>query len=401
MKLYPYQIHGARFLADRRRAYLADVPGLGKTAQAIRASKLIAPRNVLVVAPAVALPVWHQEWQRWWPRGADRIRVVSYTKLAMDLADKREPPVYDTVILDEAHYTKSPHAHRTAAALRVAAAAKRSAWLLSGSPMPNDPTELWTAFRFLWPDRIPRGISTYEGWRDHFTSWHRQPVGRFGNRTIAKVTGVRNGAELRDMLRGIMLRRHVKDVGLQLPPLRLHVVPLPADERLAEELEAFQIVETPVVRRLLGAAKVAPITDTLIDEALPAVVVMYHHKDTGKYLRYKLSKGGYEIFGFDGSTPTDKRAEQVEAFQAGTKRAAFVVQQQAGGVAITLTRANEIVLVEPDWSPEVNAQAIKRVYRIGQDQPVRARMFSVTGSLDEGIMAGLARKIGMQKEVLP
>ncbi len=78
----------------------------------------------------------------------------------------------------------------------------------------------------------------------------------------------------------------------------------------------------------------------------------------------------------------------------------FVVQQQAGGVAITLTAASEIVLVEPDWSPEVNAQAIKRVHRISQRNPVRARIFKVEESLDDGIMEGLARKIAMRKEIL-
>jgi SNF2 family DNA or RNA helicase len=127
---------------------------------------------------------------------------------------------------------------------------------------------------------------------------------------------------------------------------------------------------------------------------------MYHHKTTGAYLRQKLEAGGYVIYGFDGSTPQSTRADQVEGFQKGAYRAAFVVQQQAGGVAITLTRASEIVLVEPDWSPEVNAQAIKRVHRIGQERPVRARIFKVEDSLDEGIMDNLARKIAMRKEIL-
>jgi SNF2 family DNA or RNA helicase len=358
VKLYDYQDEGVHFLMARRRAYLADVPGLGKTAQALIAAKSIG-LTPIVVAPAVAVPVWWDEARKWDVPVAD---VMSYTKLARAWESVNVRELYshpELIILDEAHYCKSPKAKRTRAALSVARNARRS-WLLSGSPMPNDPTELWTVFSALWPERIPAPAREYAGWRDRFTKWSYRPGP--GRRMIPKIWGVRNGSELREMCDGIMLRRHVSDVNLQLPPL-------------------------------LGAAKAAPISDILIEERHQAVVVMYHHKDTGAYLRHKLKVGGYVIHGFDGSTPQNVRASEVRSFQLGKYRRAFVVQQQAGGIAITLTAASEIVLVEPDWSPEVNAQAVKRVHRISQDQPVRARIFKVEGSLDEGIMDNLARKI--------
>jgi SNF2 family DNA or RNA helicase len=396
VKLYDYQDEGVHFLMARRRAYLADVPGLGKTAQALIAAKSIG-LTPIVVAPAVAVPVWWDEARKWDVPVAD---VMSYTKLARAWESVNVRELYshpELIILDEAHYCKSPKAKRTRAALSVARNARRS-WLLSGSPMPNDPTELWTVFSALWPERIPAPAREYAGWRDRFTKWSYRPGP--GRRMIPKIWGVRNGSELREMCDGIMLRRHVSDVNLQLPPLRLNVVPLPADVDLARELEARTDLMTAEVRRMLGAAKAAPISDILIEERHQAVVVMYHHKDTGAYLRHKLKVGGYVIHGFDGSTPQNVRASEVRSFQLGKYRRAFVVQQQAGGIAITLTAASEIVLVEPDWSPEVNAQAVKRVHRISQDQPVRARIFKVEGSLDEGIMDNLARKIRMRKEIL-
>lgn len=396
--LYDYQKEGVEFLATRRRAYLADVPGLGKTAQALVAADLVDAKKILVVCPASAVPVWQQEAERWWrPHMGRSLGVVSYAKLARNPA----PPDarFDLVILDEAHYTKSPKAKRTKAALKLASTSER-AWLLSGSPMPNNPTELWTMFHYLWRQYVPPEAQTYAEWRDYFCKWYDADFG-------PRVTGTKpTVSELKVMLQRVMLRRRVSDVGLQLPPLRLHVVPLPADADFAEELETLieeEGIETATVRRLLGAHKAERIAKVLGEEGLKRIVVMYHHRDTGTILTEALTKAGYTIFGFDGRTNALTRGHEVEQFQAypwPETPAAFVVQQQAGGVAITLTAASEIILVEPDWSPEVNVQAIKRIHRISQTDPCRARIFSVDESLDDGIMKTLATKIQMRKEIL-
>ena len=400
MKLYDYQHKGMLFLSNRNRAYLADVPGLGKTAQALMAADAVR-RYPFVVCPASAVPVWEDESRKW---GVPLAGVVSYTKLAA-LADSqniqellRKP---ELVVLDEVHFCKSPNAKRTKAALGLAARAGQ-AWVLSGTPMPNNPSELYTVFDALWPRKIPQRADTFEGWRDYFCQWYPQRVSQY--RTVPKITGVKRGPELREMVRGVMLRRHLEDVNLQLPPLRLHVVPLPADEAFARELETAignGEIETPTVRRLLGTHKASRVADVLLSEGIWPVVVMYHHVDAGAELAVQLRrfKPGIRIAGLSGSSTQKERGERVADFQAG-KYDVFVVQQQAGGVAITLTRANEIILLEPDWSPEVNAQAIKRVHRISQERPTRARIFKVEGSLDEGIMETLARKIRMRKEIL-
>ena len=406
MKLYDYQEHGVNFLARNERAYLADVPGLGKTAQAIHAVMKVqgwtgSLLSILVVCPAVAVAVWENEWEKWWPQ-ARPPQIISYAKLAR----YPSPPddQYDLVILDEAHYTKSPEAKRTRAALKVAARAKR-AWLLSGTPMPNNPNELYTVFKALWPERIPAGIETEFDWMNYFCKWYNHES--YGPR----ITGNKNTGMLKDMLDGdwlagskpLMLRRRIKDVGLQLPPLRLHVVPLPADADFAGELETMieeHGIETATVRRLLGSHKAGRIAKLVGDELLSPIVLMYHHRDTGAKLRAKLIVRGWRCYGFDGSHTPSQRAREVERFQSDPKGPkCMIVQQQAGGTAITLTAAAEIILVEPDWSPGVNAQAIKRVHRIGSDRPVRARLFSVQGSLDEAIMETLVKKIGMEQEV--
>ncbi len=400
MKLYDYQEEGVLFLASRTRAYLADVPGLGKTAQALVAADKIDAKTILVVCPASAVPVWKDEVRRWWPAHMGRsMRVTSYNQLAQPGAPI--PTGLDLCILDEAHYCKSPDARRTKAAM-VAATGAEHAWLLSGTPMPNNPAELFTVFDYLWPERIPFDCHTYEDWRDHFCQWFPMKISQY--RTVPKITGTKNGGQLREMVRSIMLRRHLADVNLQLPPLSLHVVPLPADVAFARELENLieqGKIETPTVRRLLGEHKAPRVAALLSEEDQWPVVVMYHHKNVAVEflveLRHFCPK--IRLAGLDGSTTQKQRGERVQNFQDG-KYDVFLVQQQAGGVAITLTRANSVVLLEPDWSPEVNAQAIKRVHRITQTRPTRARLFKVEDSIDEGIIETLARKIRMRKEIL-
>ena len=221
MKLYPYQERGVNFLAANERAYLADVPGLGKTAQVIHAIMKIQGEtgnllDVFVVCPAVAIPVWEGEWKKWWPQ-ARPPKIMSYAKLAR--CDNCALVKHDLVVLDEAHYTKSPEAKRTRAALKVAARAKR-AWLLSGTPMPNNPNELFTVFEALWPDRIPAEIKTPMQWMDYFCKWYMSDQG-WGPR----ITGSANTGMLRDMLDGswrsgskpLMLRRRIQDVDSSCP----------------------------------------------------------------------------------------------------------------------------------------------------------------------------------------
>lgn len=397
MKLYPYQEEGVRFLMERKRAYLADRMGLGKTVQAITAARRLGLRPV-VIAPASAVPNWRREWEKW--GGEGDIEAVSYSKLVRG-ADAEPAPL---VVLDEAHYVKNPKAQRTKAALRLAMKSER-AWLLSGTPMPNDPRELYTVFRYLWPERLPkdadgRTVNAFE-WMNTFCHWRPTTYG-------PKVYGVKNAHRLTRMVNGIMLRRSLSSVGLDLPPLRITVHYLPHDPDFATRLEEIQQergdLSTPEARRILGLHKVGAVGRQLQDELdageYRKIVVMYHHRDVGAALRDGFSAAGHMVTGFDGSTPQDKRQEAIDLFQHDPRCRAFVVQQQAGGVAINLTAASEIALVEPDWSPEVNAQAIKRVHRIGQGRPVRARLWAVEGTLDVSVMEAIAMKVEMRKEVV-
>lgn len=405
-KLFPYQQEGALFLAQHRRAYLADEMGLGKTVQAARAAVPLNPDSVLVICPASARENWRREWRDWGPDC--ELVVRSYASL---LNRSYDLTGFDIVILDEAHYCKNTKAKRTKEALKLAQRAPR-AWLLSGTPMPNHPGELFPVVAALWPDHLRRlGIRTYWQWYNFFIKWY--PT-KYGRRPYA----VQNAGELRHILREVMLRRHLSDVAMELPPLRIHVSLLPRDERFetaleesGEDVDALLVqIEhvntnggfgaTSQLRRLLGEYK-APHIGSLIarelaDQEYEKIVVLYYHHTVGGRLREALE--GFGVVGFDGSTAEGPRQQAIDEFTDGSARV-FLAQQSAAGESINLQAASEIVLVEPSWSPDDNRQNIKRIHRIGQDHPCRARVFAVAGSMDEAVMRAVARKTQMQQDL--
>ena len=410
MDLYDYQKEGVRFLMGRKRAYLADEMGLGKTVQAIKAAEALDVKSVLVVCPASAVLNWHREWKTWYRGKRGYLAVVSYSRLIRSWREI-DGGDWDLVILDEAHYCKTPSAKRTIRALNIAKKAGR-AWLLSGTPIPNNPSELWPIMKHLWPE-IPAvfGIRNAFGWFDRFCLW---TTTQYGPRPY----GVKNADQLRRRLTTFMLRRRLDQIALDLPPLRVDVHRLEKDASLqaalqkfgdVRDLEALMELEQKEggsvsrLRRLLGEYKTPRIAELIVEElgcgAYPRIVVLAHHRNSLARLAQYFKEKGVRYVGFHGGTSLTQRQAAIDAFQGGGEQV-FLAQQTAAGIAINLQCASEIVLVEPSWVPSENTQAIKRIHRIGQDSPCRARIFSVIGTLDDPLMEIVAQKSRMITEIL-
>ena len=395
MSLYPFQREGVDFLKARDRAYLGDEMGLGKTVQTLVAAYELGLESVVVVCPASLTSNWEKEAAEWAP-GVD-VYPVSYDRVRIDKAFPHPDP--QLVILDEAHYLKNPKAKRTKTLIYLLKNVRRI-WLLSGTPMPNDPRELYVPARIL----NPRGTRDFTAWK-----WMHTFCQVIESHWGPKVVGVKNAGKLREIFRDHFTGRRLNEVSLDLPPLRITTQSLPPVGKLPEELhEALRAMEQEELygegasrlRRLLGELKAPLVADQIYEEmedgAYDAIVVMAYHRSVLDVLEHRLKSLG--VSRVDGSTPGRRRQEQVELFQRG-KTAIFLGQQTAAGVGLTLTRASELVLVEPDWSPENNNQAIKRIHRISQDAPCRARIFTIPGTLDASVMGTLARKTRMIEEV--
>jgi SWI/SNF-related matrix-associated actin-dependent regulator of chromatin subfamily A-like protein 1 len=393
MKLYPYQEVGRDFLASRDDAYLGDVMRLGKSVQATAAARLVQPERTVIVCPASAVPNWQAEWEKW--DGPGEPEIYSYNALL-----RRKVRPADLVILDEAHYCKSPSAKRTRTALSLARDSGR-AWLLSGTPLPNDPTELWPAVRYLWPEIAQElNIRTKEEWMFTFCKVRLTP---YGPRPYA----VQNAPILRDVVNRIMLRRTLDDVGLELPPLRVDLHRLPKGDLDLSEYEAMEASEetyTSSLRRVLGVAKAPAVARQIIEElndgAYGKIVVLYYHREVGRVLRESFDAvNPYWTTGFDGRTSQPDRWQAIQNFQTG-RHPIFLAQQVAAGIAIDLSAADEIVLVEPAWTPDENSQAVARIRNIHKSRPCRARIFAISGTMDTAVMSTIRAKVRMRREVL-
>ena len=412
MKLYPYQEIGRDFLASSERAYLADEPGMGKTIEAIAALVKVGSKRPLVICPASVVGVWKAEWQLWGDTSVT-LSVLSYSKLVAD-AKYRQAVIQvrpDALVLDEAHYLKNAEAARTAwiigngkntSIIDALGSSLSHVWLLSGTPDPNTPHELHHTLRQLWPHVLKgHGVWRADYWLNLF-NWYPgyAPPGSIKPKPM--ITGMTDiGAQkLKNVLQHIMLRRTMTSVGHELPDLDIRLTPL---KLIEPQPGAFKFSEDEdqmsTTRRLLGEAK-APIVAEIIAEELQndvyeKVVVFAYHRKSLKILREHLQKFG--LVYLDGATSESDRTEAVQLFQADKSVRVFLGQQTAGGVGITLTGAANVILVEPSWVPDDNLQAIKRVHRIGQDQHVLARLFTVAGTLDDSIIRTNHRKDSVKK----
>jgi SWI/SNF-related matrix-associated actin-dependent regulator 1 of chromatin subfamily A len=411
--LDPYQEEGAVFLATRKKAFLGDEPGeVGKTLQAIRACDLIGARKVLVICP-VSVKV---NWRRYFEDSSlldPQVDIVSHGTIEGSwLKDK-----YDAIIADEAHYLKNPRSKRTRAFYGEdvdggpdsLAARAEHVFLLSGSPAPNHPGELWAHLHALRPDLIrePKGPLPYQRFINTFCQVRMTPFG-------PKIEGVRPSRleRLRGILDQFMLRRehgYHKLPDLLVEPLYVEAgVSLKgaSEDMLAVRkalekggLEGLKAESTSWVnlRRLLGLAKIKPVIACAEDwlQSNEGKLVIYA-KHTELIDRFRKAFAGH-CASIDGST-RDRQAE-VDRFQNDDACRVFIGQETAAGEAITLTRASEIWIVERSTVPGTNRQIRKRIHRRGQTRPCLAKYVTVVGSLDEDITRFCIQKEAMEEAV--
>lgn len=432
---YPHQPAGVRFLADRQFALLGDDPGLGKTLESIAAADAIGARHVLVACPAVARVNWQREFLRWQQidrpvfvastlseaeriAGHDGVVIVSYEGLvhAAPLLRQRER---DVLICDEAHLLKGPATARTMAVYGAEcrrggdsiAAMCRRVWLLTGTPILNGVHELWPHYRALWPYAVGDTVLGYEGWLARFCAYTDGPHGS------VKVFATKEVEFLREAFGSFILRRRLHDVMEGMPELRQSEVVVPLsntnrstidgyaaqvpglEEKVRAAAEADYIpfnedgAHIAAVRRMLGAAKLIGAADLIASElngGMQKAIVFAHHLDVTAGLKQRLP--GFSPVLVRGDTPAGERQAAVDRFQRDPKCRLFIANTTTAGTAITLTAAHDLFIVEPDWVPAINRQAIGRALRIGQRNAVHARFVVADHPLDDALTGTLARK---------
>lgn len=426
-QLYPYQRLGAQFLASRQRALLGDHMGLGKSVQAICAAKALNASSLVVACPAIARPNWARELQMWNFTG--RCLVQSYDRITCnrELREEIKAMKPDVMILDESQYLKSPKAKRTRAIYGPRCLGDglvkhaKHVWALSGTPMPNNPTEVWPMFAALFPTLIPQRLGgdkplDWFGFLSKYCLYTKHP--QFG----IQIQGCRRPEELRDLFQQCWLRRKPEDVEVDLPPISWATTLI--DPKLTGELREYMrspeyekiqgVVRAAIekdgnlnipylstIRRLTGLAK-ARASAGMIESELEGgeykkIVVFYIHREVGAQLQEKL--GGFGLVRIDGTTPANARQQLIDRFQTDPEVRVLLGQLKTCGTAINLQGSSQVVFVESSWTPSDNTQGAKRCHRIGSKNPVFVRMLTLQGSIDEAVNNVLRRKAAMVSQI--
>lgn len=388
LSLYPYQREGAKFLALRQNALLADDMGCGKTIQVLAA--LPDEPRVLVVCPAVVRSVWLQEVARFRPDL--RMRTIQERKQADAMLPEPGEVVaisYDllpesavdltgiVLVADEAHALKGNKSLRTKRFRRLSDTASR-VWILTATPLANRPEEL---FSVLQAGRLHlEAFGSYE----KFLSLYGAKKGRFG--MIWPEADKVASPEVRERLDRVMLRRTKAEVLPQLPEKRFRVITVDlasalsraCDDALAEledmgeslmdsDLEErlpFELLAG--LRRKLSIAKF-PVLEDLVAEYEaqnePPVVFSVHRFAIDKL---SLREGWRKVTGDESD---EERAEAVRLYQAGGLKG-IALTIKAGGVGLTLTRGAHALYLDQSFVPAENDQSQDRILRLGQTRGV-------------------------------
>jgi SNF2 family DNA or RNA helicase len=404
--------------------------GLGKTLQALA---MLLHRSAggaaLVVAPTSVGFNWVAEAERFAPslrvilyRGADRetmlanigpgtLVVTSYDLMARDVDALRELR-FHTLVLDEAQAIKNPGTARARAARQLEVG---YCVALTGTPLENRTTELWSLMRRVAPGLL----GTEAAFRERFA------------RPIEEANDATARASLARIITPFLLRRTKAQVATDLPPRTEQVVRVelsPKERRLYDAARrlALEGASRPggadrmnllaSLTRLRQLACHPRLVDT--DSAVPSSkleaamellneVVAEGHKALvfSQFTRHldlaeeAMREAGLSILRLQGDTPAEERQRRVQAFQAG-EADVFLISLKAGGTGLNLTRATYVLHLDPWWNPAVEDQATDRAHRIGQQQPVTVYRFVTENTVEEAILKLHGEKRGLAADLL-
>ncbi|EIJ80359.1 putative ATP-binding SNF2 helicase or protein kinase [Bacillus methanolicus PB1] len=448
-ELRPYQRRGMSWLLFLRRfgfgAVLADDMGLGKTVQLI--SYLLSVKEnedagpALIVCPTSVLGNWQKELERFAPGlnvylhyGQARLKGEAFKKASSDADvvltsyglthldfEEFESLTWSTIAIDEAQNIKNAQTKQSRAVRRLKG---RHHIALTGTPMENRLTELWSIFDFT--------NHGYLGSAGQFQKRFVIPIEKDDRKDKIK--------ELQALIRPFLLRRTKKDeeVALNLPDKleQKEYCPLTAEQAsLYEQLVRDTFAE---IEKLTGFERKGLVLQMLsklkqlcnhpalylkeekpedllerssklekLNELVEAVLgqgesclIFTQYLEMGEMIRTVLRNiHGIDAPFLNGSVPKKQRDEMIERFQSG-KFPVFLLSLKAGGTGLNLTAANHVIHYDRWWNPAVENQATDRAYRIGQKRFVHVHKLISTGTLEEKIDAMIEKKQSLNDQII-
>ncbi len=416
---------------------LADDMGLGKTIQAL--SLLLAlkeegkPMHTLIVTPASLVYNWKAEVKKFTPtlnavtvtgtakeraeiiknNNAWDILVTSYDLLKRDIAHY-EGISFDIEIIDEAQFIKN---HTTAAAKSVRAVRASSRIALTGTPIENRLSELWSIFEYL----MPGFLFSQEVFKREISSPIEKNADKEAALKLKKLTGP------------FILRRLKTDVLKELPEKteEVRVTPLEGEQLKLYTAEVAKtkgmlkkygnynekkieiLAELTKIRQICcdpallykdykgGSAKREAVMD-LINAAIDGghrILLFSQFTSMLELLESDLNENNIKYYKITGDTPSAKRLEMVDAFNNGDTPL-FLISLKAGGTGLNLTGADIVIHYDPWWNTAVENQATDRAHRIGQKRQVTVYKMIAQNTIEENIVKLQEAKKNLADEIV-
>lgn len=423
-------VHWMHFLRKYRFAgILADDMGLGKTLQALTLLEMNRKdgQPSLVICPKTLLFNWEQEAVKFFPgiktliiegtpkERAEKIsRINEYDLIITSYPSiKKDFPAYEKLgirfhycLIDEAQFMKN---HKTQNAQTVKRIPADYRIALTGTPLENNVSEIWSIFDFLMP-----------GFLGNYATF----VKKFQT-PIMKNNDPRALDELRKKVSCFMLRRTKEKVLTELPPKVEQAVSCELEEAqnvLYQEILAnvksniFKTVKEKGFSKshihiLAGLTKLRQVCnhpalllkdqnyelyesaklkifEELIDEIVASdrkVLVFSQFTRMLDILKQTLEKKGVSHLYLSGKTKN--RKELVDRFNEDPSQKVFLISLKAGGTGLNLTAADNVIIFDPWWNPSVENQAVDRAHRMGQTKSVNVYRLVTRGTIEEKILA--------------
>ncbi|MGH4050924.1 MAG: DEAD/DEAH box helicase [Clostridium sp.] len=411
-----YQIDGFKWLKTLSQigfgGILADEMGLGKTIQTIVFILSEKNKKSIIVCPTSLIYNWKAELERFAPslkvaivhgEKNERVKAVhnfkkydiiltTYGTLRMDI-ELYEDIIFDFCIIDEAQNIKNYLAQNALVIKKIKAKAR---FALTGTPIENSLTELWSIFDFI----MPGYLYTKEDFESKF---------------IIKTEN--NLGELKLLIKPFLLRRTKKEVLKELP----------------DKIEKKFLVEMTMAQKGVYKAYINIVRDKMINKSegkieifsyltklrqicldpslvmdgyqggsgklkIATEIIQKHIVEDGKVLLFSqftsalrnigenLKAKGISYYYLDGKTKSKDRINLVDEFNSNSEVKVFLISLKAGGTGLNLTSANLVIHFDPWWNPAVENQATDRAHRIGQRNVVEVIKLVAKGTIEEKIV---------------
>ena len=454
--------HQSRFLESvregHRRFLLADEPGLGKTAQSVLAASVANAYPLLVVVPNVVKMNWAREVERWTPQrrasvimgdGKDvdafaDVFIVNYEILDRHLGWLSEVGLKGMVV-DEAHFIKNLSSQRSQNVLALSQRVIDTApggnpllMALTGTPLINDVEDFDAIWRFLgWTDGTKPGPELMErldsaGYTPADKGFYpaaRQAVIDLGivrrrKKDVAKDLPDKLIADMPVQLDdefGRSIAQAERELSRRLVDRYRRIIEARGDRGLADgeidedivnlvangELEESRAAGTDgtnvfsMVRRIgQGKAPLAAEYAAQLQRSVGKVVFFAKHIDVMDQAERQFKEDGIKSVSIRGEQSATARQQAIDAFNEDPEVGVAVCSLTAAGVGVNLQAASNVVLAELSWTAAEQTQAIDRVHRIGQDEPVTAWRIIAAHTIDQKIAELIDSKEGLAARAL-